>query len=366
MRIALITNIPTPYRTPVFDVLAQRHGDDFCVFYCSGNEPDRHWQLEQGQHRRVFLKEKFITLNKRFIHLNTDTWQKLDVFQPSVIITTGFNPTHLMGFLYATWHGLPHICMTDGTLTSEAKLSTLHRWVRRMVFERSVSFIGPSTGSFDLYRSYRVAEQAIFKSHLCANNRAFLTSHAPQKTHDFIFCGRFTKVKNPLFAIEVARQTALLLGRKLSLLCVGSGDMENDMRQVALQAQDQLDTKFAGFADQSSLPRLYNMSRILLFPTLWDPWGVVANEACAAGLPVLITEQAGSAGDIVIDGFNGHVIPIDIQKWSQAAATLLSDAVLYDRMSSNSKTAVHQHTFEHAALGIQSAIDHATLNRQVM
>ena len=38
----------------------------------------------------------------------------------------------------------------------------------------------------------------------------------------------------------------------------------------------------AGFARQEDLPRWYGASRVFLFPTQWDPWGVVANEACAA------------------------------------------------------------------------------------
>ena len=58
---------------------------------------------------------------------------------------------------------------------------------------------------------------------------------------------------------------------------------------------------FHGFAAQRELPDLYRSAKVFLFPTLADVWGVVANEACAAGLPVIVSPHAGVAGELVRD-----------------------------------------------------------------
>lgn len=356
MRVAIVTNIPAPYRIPIYDLLATKDGLELCVFYFAGREPDREWDIAQGKFSQVFLDEKYITVNGRFIHFNPDIWKKLKAFNPDVVVTTGFNPSHLIAFIFAKLNGARHICMTDGTLASEKKLSFAHRLVRHFVFGKSTAFVGASDGSFALFQSYGISSKSTFKSHLCANNAAFFSSPSVEKRYDFIFCGRFVAIKNPLFAIEMGQQVSQRLGRQVSMLFVGSGDMETAMRTAsAASAQDVL-CEFSGFARQDELPGLYGSARILLFPTLWDPWGVVVNEACAAGLPVLVSEHAGSANELVRNGENGYVLPLQIETWADAAVRLLSDEHLYRAMSARSIELVQEYSYENAALGIVNAI----------
>ena len=128
------------------------------------------------------------------------------------------------------------------------------------------------------------------------------------------------------------------------------------MRDTAMAVAHEVECIFAGFARQSELPQLYGFARILLFPTQWDTWGVVANEACAAGLPVLISPMAGTAGELILDGENGFVLPINIEQWADAAVRLLSDRALYVSMSERSRALVQEYSFDNAAAGIASAV----------
>ncbi|MBT9460167.1 MAG: hypothetical protein IV084_00720, partial [Rugosibacter sp.] len=148
LRVAMVTNIPAPYRLPVFEQVAATPDIEFCAFYCSGREPDREWDLAVSKFKQVFLREKFINFRGRFIHTNPDLWGQLREFSPDVVITTGFNPTHMLAYAYARWHRARHIAMTDGTYQSETKLSSIHRWVRRRVYAGTQAFIGASDGSF--------------------------------------------------------------------------------------------------------------------------------------------------------------------------------------------------------------------------
>ncbi len=355
IRVAMVVNIPAPYRQSVFEVLAADAQIELKVIFCSRREPDREWDLRSARFEQVYLRERFITYHGRFIHANPDVWGALRLFRPEVVITGGFNPTHLLAYVYARRHGAKHVAGTDGTLDSEKTLSWLHRWVRRRVYAGTQAFIGASNGSFDLYRAYGIDETRLFKSHLCANNTAFFAAPAVEKSYDFIFCGRFAEVKNPLFALEVARQVAIRLGRKISMAFVGSGEMEGEIRAIAA-ATSEVEAAFPGFARQDELPQLYGGARIFMFPTRWEPWGVVANEACASGLPVLITPVAGSAGELVRDGENGFVLPLDSNRWVDAAITLLTDHDLYARFSMRSRELVGEYTYENAAHGIRNAV----------
>jgi glycosyltransferase involved in cell wall biosynthesis len=355
IRVVLITNIPTPYRIPIYEIISEEPDIEFQVVFCSGREPDRAWDLQNGGFRQVFLKESFIRVRGRFIHANSGVWPTLRAFKPDVVVTTGFNPTHLIAFAYACRYGAKHIAMTDGTLASEAKLAWIHRVVRRIVFARTAGFVGASNGSLKLYCSYGVPDPLIFKSHLCTDNARFAAEREVEKRFDLIFCGRFVEIKNPLFALQVARKVAYTLGHKVSMVFVGSGEMEDEMRAAASQAANEVECSFPGFALQRDLPQWYCRSRVFLFPTQWEPWGVVVNEACAAGLPVVISPTAGSADELVLHGDNGYVLPLNVDQWVDAIVKLLSDEALYSRMAKRSTEIVKEYSYLNAARGLANA-----------
>ncbi len=356
IRVVLVTNIPAPYRLPVYALLAQEPDLDLHVVYCSGREPDREWNLGQARFAHTFLNKSFVRYKGRFIHINHDVWSVMSSLKPDIVVTTGFNPTHLMAYVWTRVHGARHVAMTDGTLEFEATLTALHRWVRRHVYARTAAFIGASEGAMRLYRSYGIDPSTLFKSHLCADNALFFNAPPQAKLYDLMFCGRFEAAKNPFFAIDVARAAALRLGRRVSIVFVGSGELEGEIRAYAKTVEAEVETVFAGFAKQEALPGWYGASRIFLFPTSRDAWGVVVNEACAAGVPVLVSGVAGSAGELVRDGENGFVLPLDQERWTDAAVRLLTDESLYTAMAARCREKVGEYRYDNAARGIAQAV----------
>jgi len=360
LRIALITNHPPPFRIPIYHKVADTPGIDFRVIFCSPREPNRQWEVPPMHFHHVFLKEHFVTRGSNFIHNNPDVLSKLKEIAPDVIVTTGFNPTYLYAFAYAVLHGIPHVPMTDGTDLSEQALSRWHRVVRRIVFARSRAFISASHGGKRLYQGYGIADQDCFQSCLCIDNKAFLHEAVPvQKQFDLIFCGRIVDDKNPLFALKVADQVGRRLNRRVRLLYVGTGEQEEFVKQEARHHTDTVETAFHGHAAQNELPRLYASAKIFLFPTAHDAWGVVANEACAAGLPIVVSPHAGVAGELVVDGENGFICDLEINRWTERVSLLLSNEELYQQFSRRSSTIVSNYTFDHAAAGIINACRHA-------
>ena len=356
-RVAMVTNIPAPYRIPVYERLVRYPDIDLYVFFCSGREPDREWDLQTASYKQVYFSEKFFTYSGKFVHCNPDVWARLREFGPDVVITTGFNPTFLVAYVYARLHGAKHVAMTDGTYYTENEtLTRLHRWVRRWVYGGTKAFIGASRGSFDLYRSYGVDDARMFQSHLCANNEAYEIDDAAPRPFDFVFSARFVAAKNPAFVLSVAAGVARRLGRRVSLLMMGSGELDAELRQQAAALSADVDVSFAGFVKQGDLPKHYAQARLMLFPTQIDTWGVVANEAFAAGVPVLVTPMAGVAHDLVLDGENGFVLGLDLDAWVGAAARLLSDSGLWQAMSIHARQHVRRYSYDNAAKGIHEAV----------
>jgi glycosyltransferase involved in cell wall biosynthesis len=160
--------------------------------------------------------------------------------------------------------------------------------------------------------------------------------------------------------LEVAAEVSKRLGRIVSIDFVGSGAQEETLRQRDMELKDYVNVQFHGYATQEELPAYYKSAKIFLFPSEWDPWGVVGNEACAAGLPVIVSPHAGVAGELVLDGENGYVRELDLHQWATAAVDLLSNKALLKRMGERSMEIVQNFSFEAAANAMYAAILKAT------
>lgn len=369
-RVALLTNIPAPYRVPVYDRLAAKLGDNFRVLYLAPTESNRQWQLPDLKHEHRYLKGVTIagrlagTLLRRqkadhddvIIHLKLGVIRELRAFKPDVVLTAGFSLPMLAGWLYALGAHAPHIMFSDGWRVSEQGLSWAHRWIRRVVVSTSDGFVGASRKTIELYRSYG-ASHNLFLSPLCVDNERFLIpgGGARDRPYDLVFAGRLIDKKMPMFFADVVARLARKR-RAVSAIVIGDGPLRRSMEE-RLNGLDNVRVTFTGNLQQQDLPDAYSKGKVFCFPTLHDAWGLVANEACAAGLPVLTCARAGSAEELVAHGENGYVLALDAELWADHAQQLISDDALRMTMGASSLRRVADYNFGAAASGLLKAID---------
>lgn len=363
-RVAVLTNMPAPYRVPVYNLLPDLIDGQVDCIYATEREPNRDWQvdLRGGRVNHHFLSARQITVGDRFIHFSTGVSALLHRLAPDVIITTAYAQPYLQAFGHAVRHARPHIAFTDGTIDSETGLSTVHRLVRRVVLHRSAAFVGASLGSLRLFESYGIAREHCFQSHLCADmvRYAGAVPDREDRPVDIVFSGRLHPVKQPDFVLDVARGVAQRLGRTVQVEFLGSGPMHESLQAQAASLQAHgVQTHFAGFLSQDDLPAAYRRARVMLFPTRWDPWGVVANEALAAGTPVIASPAAGASGEIVQDRRTGRVLPLVRDDWIDATVELLSQPRLWADCSATARDVVAPYHYGHAAQGLADAVHHA-------
>jgi glycosyltransferase involved in cell wall biosynthesis len=148
---------------------------------------------------------------------------------------------------------------------------------------------------------------------------------------------------------------AVRLQRRVSLGVMGSGPLEAELKAQAAAIAQHVDLHMIGHVGQADVPDWFARAHVFLFPSSWDPWGVVANEACLSGLPVIISPHAGAAGELICDGVNGYVRALDPSQWVEVATELTSNTALYDRMSQQARSKVMPYSFENAARGIADA-----------
>jgi glycosyltransferase involved in cell wall biosynthesis len=97
---------------------------------------------------------------------------------------------------------------------------------------------------------------------------------------------------------------------------------------------------------------------VFVLPSRSEPWGMVLNEAAAAGLPLVATEESGAAHDLV-DGNGYRVAAGDVDALRDALSSLAADSELRARMGARSRELAKRFTPEAWADGVASAADRA-------
>ncbi|MBD8507533.1 glycosyltransferase family 4 protein [Hoyosella sp. G463] len=90
---------------------------------------------------------------------------------------------------------------------------------------------------------------------------------------------------------------------------------------------------FLGSLDHEQLLGWLHRATAILLPSRYEPFGIVALEAAAAGTP-LITSTAGGLGEAVIDGVTGRTFPpCEVTALTQAVRNALDEPELTQKMA---------------------------------
>lgn len=68
---------------------------------------------------------------------------------------------------------------------------------------------------------------------------------------------------------------------------------------------------FPGFQKKEILAKYYRAADLFILPTREDIWGLVVGEAMAYGLPVITTDRCVAGLELIEDGINGYIVPVE-------------------------------------------------------
>ena len=318
-------------------------------------------EIRGGGHPKTFLKSIWLGRGEWERFLNPGIFALLWKKRPQVLIGFSLNPSVIIALVMGKILGYRTAVFADTWLGRDEGISAGQKLVRKLIYTWFAdAYLGASRQTLNMYRHYNknVKNESLFLSSLCADNDLFndtLRGANIEKKYDIMFAGRIVELKNPCFFAEVALKIKARRGHCSALII---GDGEEKVKQQLFQCLDKggIDYYYAGFVAQSDLPLYYAKARILLLPTARDCWGVVINEAFVSGVPVITTPRTAAAGELVIDGKNGHVLAMDSELWAEKIQLLLENQDLLEEYTDNAMAAVKEFTFKKASKGIVSAI----------
>lgn len=119
------------------------------------------------------------------------------------------------------------------------------------------------------------------------------------------------------------------------LVICGKGGMMDELKEEARNLGIENKVYFAGYCDSKKVQKMYKCADIAVFPSTYEPFGIVALEAMLAGIPTVVSD-IGGLNEIIEHGQNGmKSYAGNANSIADSVLALLFDPKLCDTVSKN-------------------------------
>ena len=351
MKILFITTIPSPYRVSFFNELGKV--SDLTVLFekSVSDERDDSWSKYRfNNFKGIVLKGKAVSVNTAFCpsilkYLNKK-WDR-------IIVCNISTPTGMLAIQYMKMHHIPYWIEGDGGFAKSGK--GLREYIKKHFISGATGYFSTSDAHDSYYKTYGANSKRIFRypftsistndivDHLCTKEEKTKLRSELEIYEDriIIAVGQFIKRKG----FDVLIKASNMLPNDYGIYFIGGQPTEDYLSM----AKGRNNIHFIGFKTKEELQKYYLAADLFVLPTREDIWGLVINEAMACGLPIITTDKCIAGLELVENGVNGYLVPVNAPKQT---AQKIKECFLEDNLvtyGKNSISKIQDFTFEKMA-----------------
>ena len=378
IRVLIMTVMPSPYQRELFAAMAAHPGMDIRVLYYMVSASDRRWG-----------RPALPPYSRILPGLSFDFLARGCCLNPSVVaeVSRGDFDVAIVGDYFTLTAQIAMRCLTrrriPWVLWSESpglrSRGPIGRWLRRLAqrpvrrHAAAVAAIGSRAAS--KYRALLGPGATVFNIPYYCDVRPYLairrgwesrpvwsgrpTSDRPVR---FLFSGQLIPRKGVDILIR-AFESVCERHPRVTLTILGDGPGRDRYRRM-VSPEWRPRTRFVGFVQPDGLPRYFAEADVFVLPSRYDGWGVVVNEAVAAGMPVIATSAVGAVSDLVEPGRNGFVVaPADVMGLAAAMRHFADDPGLIASMGRRSRQIAGDWTTASGAERWYAALSHVAARK---
>lgn len=317
VKVLYITNIPSPYRVDYYNELS-KYVDLTVIFEARRAEGVRfNWNDNSIRFNAIFLSHGEINENKVSWSIKRYLKHPYDY----VVVTNYYCFTELFSIMYLQRELIAYYLEIDGALLNkETKaLYYLKNKIKNKIISKAALCFSPSRAS-DLYlKNYGAKQTAIIRYPFTSLRSTDILDEPVSDTRKHEARKRVGIIENRIVlsvgqfvhrkGFDVLLKCAGNLGSNIGVYFVGG---EPTQEYISLQKSLRLsNVHFIRFQSKERLIDYYQAADVFVLPTRGDTWGLVINEAMANGLPVISTDRCNAALELIDEGKNGFVVPVD-------------------------------------------------------
>lgn len=365
----LITNIPTPYRIPLFNELNNQlksKGLNLKVIFGALGYERRKWKVDMSECKFDYevLPSKSIpyTDPEKVSFTYSGLYNVISKENPLVIITNGFSVASMKLWL----RSMKYIIWSEAIHRKHRSDSFLRRIQRKILIKRASGFIACGTKA----KGYLIslgAEAKEIEIGMSTVDTEFYKIETEKmrkqkskiniKKH-LLYIGHLTKGKRLDLLFQAIK--ALLQRRQdIILELVGDGSEMENLKILAKKLEIDEFVRFEGFKQKIDIPYYFTRTDCFLFPSEYDVWGLVLIEAMSAGVPCISSIYAGATCDLIQDGVTGFAMDFsETKKVAEKINWILDNPEKAKEIGQNASWFIEENTtIEKSAEGFVRAIE---------
>jgi 1,2-diacylglycerol 3-alpha-glucosyltransferase len=369
-RVVVLTEIIAPYRIPVFNALAEREEVDLHVVFLSETDKSmRQWRVYSDEIRfsHEVLPSWRGRLGKYNVLVNHRVASALQRARPEVIVCGGYN--YLASWQAQRWarrNRVQFLLWCESTASDQRSGHGLVESLKESFLRGCDGFVVPGRSAREYVQRLGAPAGKIFVAPNAVDIDLFATGdrtvrgnaeRVRQKlglpSRYFLFVGRLVEAKGVFDVLDAYSRLDAGLRSEVGLVFAGDGPERAELETLARDIYPGA-VHFPGFVHRDELASYYSLAECFVLPTHSDTWGMVVNEAMACGLPVICTEVAGCAADLI--KANGRLVEAgNALQLAEAMREIAGDAGLRSAMSRESSKLIRNYSPEMCARGIAEA-----------
>ena len=245
--------------------------------------------------------------------------QALDEIVPDAVAIPGWSDQGGLSALdWCVRRGKPVVLMSESAAQDEPR-----RWAKEAVKQRIVRLCSAALVGGTPHREYMatlgmptdrifcgydVVDNEYFARHAdrAREQKATLRESLGLPSRYVLASKRFIPKKNLSGLLNAYALFRSTVGDSAwDLVILGDGPLDQDVRRLTVDLGVAAHVHFPGFKQYHETPTYYGLAEAFIHASTTEQWGLVVNEAMAAGLPVLVSARCGCAADLVEEGVNG-------------------------------------------------------------
>jgi len=311
--------------------------------------------------------------------LRAAVYRALDTIRPNVLVVNGWGHRESRHSLrWAAKHRCRTVLLSDSSYEDAPRVWHREAYKRWLVRRCRAAFVAGSPQARYAVK-LGIPAQHVFHPGSCVVDNEYWARES-QKARQlgtalrrklglperyFLFVGRLIAKKNALTLVRAYAEYRQRSGpHDFGLVLCGSGPQARGVVETC-QGLGLDDVLIAGLQQVGQLPKYYGLASCFVMPSShYEQWGLVANEAMAAGLPVLLSRKCGCVEDLVREGVNGYTFdPSNVSQLAERMTMISQDASKLAEMGAQAKALVAEHSCDTGAdnfwRAIKSALPHS-------
>ncbi len=324
-KVVIVTNIPSPYRIPLFNEVNRKfieNGIQLKVLFGSEGYARRKFKLDLNEYAfdyEFLNSDKFDLGDKEKTYFTYRGMMKaIHHERPDAIIVSGFSIVTMRLWMRSFFKKTDYIIWSGSILKEGRNDSWFRLQIRKLLVQRAKAFIVYGSKAKDYLLNLGAEKSKIFMAINTVDTKFFAertkslkssTKKIDNKKH-LTYVGYLSARKNVAGLLDCIYKLSKERN-DFVLDIIGDGDDKLMLEAYVNENNLQEVVKFHGFVQKGQLPDFLAVSDCFLFQTDFDIWGLVLNEAMAAGLPVISSVNAGATVDLIEEGKTGFKINFD-------------------------------------------------------